>query len=76
MKTEKPLNRSEAKFWIHRILAEKTTELRVLAEEISILNHQAQNFDKMGTLVQNSVLQDLNKEFEAFDWDYQFTFGE
>ena len=69
----KPLLSGEkAEFWIHRILDEKTTQLKILAEEISVLNHQAQNFKKMQWYSKSLVLGELNKHFEALDWECKF----
>lgn len=69
---KKPLLRGDAVFWIHRVLDEKTAHMKSLAEDIAVLNHQAQNFHKMREKVQNTVLDDLNREFEHLLWDYRF----
>ena len=67
MKTESMFD-DDVKFWLHRVLAEKTEQLRVIAEEISVLNHQAQNFDKMRPEVQDAVRKELDEHISCLGW--------
>ena len=55
-------------FWIHRILEQETQTMKGLIEEISVLNHQAQHFNKMHPSQKNLVIQELNGYFIEFGW--------
>jgi hypothetical protein len=66
------VSRERVRFWIHRVLEEKTMHLKRLSEEIGVLNHQAENFDKMPPYEQDKVLEALNAEFATWDWKYRF----
>jgi hypothetical protein len=67
-KQDEIIEQKDIVWWIHRILDEKTKELKLLSEEISILNHQAQNFNVMCDSVKNEVIYDLNKSFKKYKW--------
>ncbi|MCK9370506.1 hypothetical protein M0R04_11400 [Candidatus Dojkabacteria bacterium] len=65
------INEDKIVFWIHRLIGEKVKQLNEIGEEISILNHQAENFNKMERIWQRTVIQDLNKEFKKLGWNYE-----
>lgn len=61
--------------WLHIVLSHKTVELKRVAEEISVLNHQIENFDKMNndcyitqTMCERDIMnQDIEKSlFKIF----------
>ena len=61
----------KVKFWLHRLLSEKVKDLQVITEEINILNHQAQHFEKMQDCFKNSVIEEINLHFIELKWNYK-----
>ena len=60
-------------FWLHRVLEEKCHNSQVLLEEISVLNHQCQNFEKMNVYCQKQVVTDLLNTLGRYGWDEAIT---
>jgi hypothetical protein len=58
------------KFWLGRVLEEKTMEIQKLAVRIGELNHQIANFEKMSDISKKDVIQRLNQDFKDYDWNY------
>lgn len=67
------IERNKSIFWAHRLLQEKTEQLKKIAEEISVLNHQAQNFNKMQPETKNQVIEELNDYMRELKWNYRIS---
>lgn len=66
----------DTKFWIHRCLAEYCSKSDEINQNISLMNYQSENFDKMRPEVQKEVIANLNKIMESFCWDKRIIFNE
>lgn len=58
------------KFWLQRVLEEKTKEIKKIADEISVLNHQQNNFHQMiRDETRNEVLEELMAHLRGYKWE-------
>ena len=62
---------SNVNFWIHRLLEEKVEQSKKLADEISVLNHQAQFFKELQEFHKEVVINELNEHFIKLGWNYK-----
>lgn len=63
------INSKNTKFWIHRTLSEFIEKQKSIIEKISILNYQAENFDKMRPEIKIEVINEINKHMKEFGWN-------
>jgi hypothetical protein len=62
-------NNYQVIFWLHRVLSEKCSDQKRIAERISILNHQVANFGKMfSEEYQEGVVRDLEEDIKKYGW--------
>ena len=54
---------------LHRLVSEECTKLTAVAGKISVLNFQAQNFHSMTEVVQDGVLEDMEKVMLENGWN-------
>ncbi len=57
-------------FWMHRVLDEKTMDLKEIASRISLLNHQIRVFEGIGLIDDKiTVVEHLIADMEKYGWE-------
>lgn len=54
---------------LHRVLSEKCRDINVILKQISILNHQTENYSTMREEVKEEVRKDLFEQMKHYGWD-------
>ncbi len=56
-------------FWMHRVLDEKTMDLKEIASRISLLNHQIRVFEGIGSIDDRiTVIEHLIEDMAKYGW--------